>query len=793
MPVVGKVHLCTQIWCRINDYRAGTKMDSKTGAISLALLIIALARVPGAAWATIEPQQNLALGSSIMSIVNQVPDFSVEGVGNGYSLRISSEGGYLSAGGSSIALTPWGYATSQWAGATLDIIFLANVTQSDFYIGFLYLTNSSSQIVLRTFEYQGGDFNTIIVEGSQRISNRMVNTKSVAMPKVRLDVKAQTENVLSTIGPEIYMIGNYGTVLNGSITLKVAAVRNQLFTGPNDYNELWALLADDFGNYYFAILYMQNSDPNHLTFEHQIRLNDLRTLPGRTLNAQWTRGHFPSSVTVRLPSPNSTVKVNGFLFQTNNYGVVSVEAARSWAIIEVPNEISPGNSVRLRFSSWDTYGSANPLNVTLRPHTELTAEYQTEYLLTIVSSYGRVSGAGWYLQGMNATFSISPLVSSNNGTRRVFLGFSRDYNSTASTGWVMMNSAKRINTGWKTEYVVMLQLSGVPANATAAVEVNGRLQVVNGTKATELWVDNNAQLDIEVQTTQIQGTAVNYDFKEIQVDGRAFASKITITKPTTVSIVFSGQQKPQSSINLEVTPISPISGHPVTISGSLPANSNPSTVQLSYSTDKVNWQPLASVTTGQGGSFSYIWTPNAPGSYVVEAYWQGDTQHAPSSGMIAVKVQNDLPANIGGSDGLPRLIQEFSNRTTRLPGVSFMLDLVRSLLVLGIVFATLLIPGAPPVVGYFVGSLFVGFVFVFPISAMVLAFRASRNRRSPSLVWLTPLVTIWIATLTLLIAGGIFFAIPQALLAASTILLVSSNALLVPLAFSLFVAKAIAS
>jgi hypothetical protein len=121
------------------------------------------------------------------------------------------------------------------------------------------------------------------------------------------------------------------------------------------------------------------------------------------------------------------------------------------------------------------------------------------------------------------------------------------------------------------------------------------------------------------------------------------------------------------------------------------------------------------------------------------------------------------------------------------------LGLARSLLLLGLVLTALMIPNSPPILGYFVGSLFVGFVFVFPFSMAILAFNASRKRRSPSAVWLMPLLTIWGAALFLLLAGGILFAAPQALLAASTILLVTSNALLVPLTFSLVLARVITS
>jgi hypothetical protein len=766
-------------------------MSTNPRTIFVALILIGL--IWGPQIVSAQPRTTQAPVLGLRSAVNQVPDFSAEGVGDGYSMKITSQGGYLSTGGSSIQLTPWGHVKGEWGTGTVDIIFLVNVTQSDFYIAFLYLTNSSSQVVLRTFEYQGAILNTIEVQGSQRISDKVVDTSPVSMPKVQLNLKAQTDNELSIAGPEVYMVGNYGTVENGSTSLRIAALRDQLFNGANEYNELWSLLADDLGNYYFAIIYMQNGDPNHVIFEHQIRLNDLHTLPGSTLNAQWTRGHFTHSVTVRLPGFSSMVKVNGFPFQTSNSGVLSVEVGKSWATVEVPNEIASGNDTRVRFSSWVGFGSANPLNVTLNPRASLKAEYRTEYQLLIDSAYGNVTGAGWYPAGANASFSVSPLADLGNGTRRVFLGFSGDKDSNSTSGWLVMDSPKQVSVDWKTQQRVTLQLSGVPANSTVAVEVNGRMQSLNASKAAELWVDNNAPLSVGVETTEIKTTATDYNFKEIQVDGQSSSSGIRITMPIVVSIVFSGRQKAQPTITLEVNPASPISGYPVKITGSLSTDSNSSTVSLFYSSDEVNWEPMANVPTRQGGSFSYVWTPSVSGSYFIRAYWQGDSQYAPSSEVVPVRVQNGLPSDIRGSGNLPQLIQDIANRVNRMSIVSLPLELARSLLLLGVVLTAFLIPSSPPILGYFVGSLFVGFVFVFPISMAILAFNASRKRRSPSAVWLTPLLTIWGAALFLLLAGGILFAVPQALLAASTILLVSSNTLLVPLTSSLLLIRVITS
>jgi hypothetical protein len=766
-------------------------MSTNPRTVFVALIIIGLIWGPQVVAA--QPRANQAPVLGLRSAVNQVPDFSAEGVGDGYSLKVTSEGGYLSSGGSSIQLTPWGHVKGEWGTATVDIIFMVNVTQSDFYIVFLYLTNSSSQVVLRTFEYQGAILNTIEVQGSQRISNKMVDTSPVSMPKVLLDVKAQTDNELSVAGPEMYMIGNYGTVLNDSTTFRIAALRNQLFNGANEYNELWSLLTDDLGDYYFAIIYMQNGDPNHVIFEHQIRLNDFHTLPGRTLNARWTHGHFTHSVAVRLPGFSSTVKVNGFPFQTSNNGVLSVEVAKNWATVEVPDEIVSGNDTRVRFSSWVGYGSANPLNVTLNPRVSLKAEYKTEYQLMIESAYRNVTGAGWYPVGTNASFSVSPLVDLGNGTRRVFLGFTGDKNSNSTQGWLLIDSPKHVGVDWKTQQRVTLQLSGIPAYSTIVVDVNGTMKLLNASTATQLWVDNNARLSVNVETAEIKTSATDYKFKEIQVDGQVSGSGIIITKPIVVSIVFSGQQKTQPTIALQLSPASPISGYPVKITGSLSTESNSSTVSLFYGTDEVNWEPMANVPTRQGGSFSYVWTPSVPGSYFIRAYWQGDAGYAPSSEVVSVRVRNGLPAGIRGSGNLLQLIQDFTDHVSRVPIVSLPLEFARSLLLLGVMLTAILIPSSPPIVGYFVGSLFVGFVFVFPISMAVLAFNASRKRRSPSAVWLTPLLTIWSAALILLLAGGILFVVPQALLAASTILLVSSNALLVPLTFSLLLARVITS
>ena len=332
--------------------------------------------------------------SPALSAANRVPDFYAEGTSGSYSLKISPKGGYLESGGRAIFLMPWGYVTAQWTIGTVYIIFLANVTESNFQIAFLYITNSSTPFILRTFDYEDASINSMTFSGIQYVFARLTVASQSPLPQLKLVPKAKSGSDLSVIGPELYLNGNYGLLLNDTRTLRIFPLKVQLFAGPDDYNEVWSLLTDSSGNFYFAILYMQNSNHNLVTVEHQLRLNDYKKLDGRTLEAKWMSNPFTSRVTVRLPIANTTVRVDGFPFRTDSKGIASVYVPPGSTSIEVPNDITPTQDTRFHFSSWKNHGSANPVSVEVDSSLELTANYARQYLLTIESEYGEPQGSG---------------------------------------------------------------------------------------------------------------------------------------------------------------------------------------------------------------------------------------------------------------------------------------------------------------------------------------------------------------------------------------------------------------
>ena len=723
----------------------------------------------------------------VTSVVGNVPDFYADGQSGSYALHISGKGGYLDSGPYRMPLMPWGYVTAQWTLGTVYIIFLANVTTTDFTIAFLYLTNSTNPFILRIYKYEYNSMDLITFDGSNTVYRRMVATSSVSMPRLKIQAQAQTlSNTLSAIGPGIYLDGSYGQIMGDSASFTIFPLRNQYFSESDAYNELWTLLTDQSGGYYFGILYMRNNDTSHVIFEHQLRLNDYRAISGRTFNAKWAR-NFGGSITLRLPASNTTVIIDGFPFQTNDRGIASVNVPVGSTTVQVPNEIA-SSAGRLRFTSWDRFGNANPLHVTLNSSLDLTANYTAEYKLTVQSEYGKPQGGGWYTAGTNASFSVPAQLAYDNGTRRVFNHWGQDYGSALNQGWIIMNAPKTVQAYYVTQFKVNLQLQGVPPNSTVDLTLNGKPLQVQDLKGVELWIDQNSLLAIQVRTTKLQDAAVNYNFADILVNGGRADTNIRVAKPINIALVYSAHPKTKSSIDLKADPASGVEGYPLTIAGSVAPN-GPASVRLSYSTDNTHWEPIAETAAGSDGKFTYAWTANGAGTYFIRAFWPGDEQYTAASRVVSVKIMQAPFSNLGNSSGLSEIPQGLINTIRGIPVLGILFGLASSLLVFGFVMAATIAPNSAPLVGYIIGSLIVGFVFIFPISTIILTVKAAKSHRAPSLLWLTPLMTIWLVALGLVIMG--MFMISQPLSAAAGILLVSSNALMLPLTLSLLVAKGI--
>jgi hypothetical protein len=117
---------------------------------------------------------------------------------------------------------------------------------------------------------------------------------------------------------------------------------------------------------------------------------------------------------------------------------------------------------------------------------------------------------------------------------------------------------------------------------------------------------------------------------------------------------------------------------------------------------------------------------------------------------------------------LTELLQPITSALGTVPYVHQLLIVAGSMMSLGYVLTTFLIPGGSPLVGSFVGSLLVGFVYVFPVTAVLAVLNTIRSRRAPRTIWLIPLIMVWIGSLVIIIANLFSFVSGTLLLGAET-------------------------
>ena len=444
---------------------------------------------------------------------------------------------------------------------------------------------------------------------------------------------------------------------------------------------------------------MPNNDKAHVIIEHQLRLNDYTKLQGRTLAAEWTLGDFINQLTVRTGIPQVNVTVDGFPFRANQIGILSIHVPQGYVTIEVPPEVPGPNDMKSTFSNWNRFGSANPLRVLMNSSLDITAKYATEYWVSVDSPYGSPNGTGWYPDGANVTFAVNTPVDLGNGTKRVFLGWEGDSNSTASQSSVMVDSAKHVTAEWKTQYALTISAPGLPANATAEVLVGSQSVTLKGPTPVVDWVDADQQLSITVQNQHVQAPTGNYSFSQLLADNQTFAGLVIVTQPITVWLMYTASPGSSSS----------------------PA---------------INTLPTRSIQT-----------PDDLGNSLLAG-----------GIMLHLKPMISLTASVAN---------------------------------FGYLLAAILIPGGPPIAGYVLGSLFVGLIYVLPVSALVLFYRVARTKRHPSLRTLAPLAIIWVTALGLVLLSSNVASL-QGLVATLQTLLMIVTMLLFPLVIAFRMAKLVA-
>lgn len=150
-----------------------------------------------------------------------------------------------------------------------------------------------------------------------------------------------------------------------------------------------------------------------------------------------------------------------------------------------PSTLDYGNQTRLRFVGWTGDCTATEPNATLivdNPK-HVTARWEPQYYLTVLSDRGDPQGSGWYEEGSSATFSVtSPAPISGIlgvlGVKNVFDKWTGNCTATSASASLVMDSPKIATATWRTDYtmfyLVIVGIAVVVAVPLLAVLVRRR-------------------------------------------------------------------------------------------------------------------------------------------------------------------------------------------------------------------------------------------------------------------------------------------------------------------------------
>lgn len=708
-------------------------------------LVLALSVEPASAQ-DIQQSKAIYFAPDVSSNPNAVVEFSAVGrSGSGDSVNVSNAGGYLTLSGQRINVLPWNYV--YWSKYKLWLIFLANVTKDDFFIGFLYLKDSSTVFGLRMFNYASGAYWWAgSFGGKEYVRNQTVHVPSVHMPRLAVNATAKTVNRLFAYGPSLYMTSSIGFMLNGSNKFTLYPLLNQINVSTG-WNELWLLMVDSSNSCYYSILYMNRQDYSHVMLGWTLRLNDYSAPPFRTYEASWSIQKKTYCLTVNTQRSNVSVNVNGFPFRTDSSGRLQVSISSGVHSLQLEASIPADPGVRISFCGWSDGSSSNPRQVNVGGNITLNAKFVTQYLLRAYSPFSNVSGAGWYDSGSTASISIEPEVDHWNGTRHVFTGWTGDFQTSNSSLSILMDRPKHVEANYKKQCQVYFNAAGLPNGTIIEVNVNGASRNVTVPDSYCAWFDSGATVSFAVRIVKIEAGSLTYSLESWHdSDWSNVASPLIVDKPHTLTANFN-REKAASKIISNVQQNTKVQGEPVLISGSIEPKHQDAVVKLYYSLDGDTWSELAEVQTDSEGKYSYKWDSAPPGTVYVKAYWPGDFDHKEASGASSsfstslsmalfrnwVQSSSDyLQKSLRNSESLKFLIYPFDF------AVSLCDTVFSAFKEAQILSAVLAITTA---------SLILGLIYLAPVLFLLMMVATRRRASRLNLVLLIPLAILWALSL----------------------------------------------
>lgn len=183
---------------------------------------------------------------------------------------------------------------------------------------------------------------------------------------------------------------------------------------------------------------------------------DAETSVTITVMARITITTKPEGLTVTVDGAEYTAPI-GFDWCAGETHSVSVN----------PTQLDPTPGIQYVWVNWSDGGGVTHNIVVPPTPTTYTANFKTQYYLTVTSPYATANGEGWYDSGATAYASLDMgILDHGNGTRRVFTNWNGDASGTdyAQSNPIVMDSPKTAVATWKTQHY--LEVSSVYGDPT---------------------------------------------------------------------------------------------------------------------------------------------------------------------------------------------------------------------------------------------------------------------------------------------------------------------------------------
>jgi len=320
------------------------------------------------------------------------------------------------------------------------------------------------------------------------------------------------------------------------------------------------------------------------------------------------------SLTIQTPYSGITVKIDGSPYATKPDGSYQKYVGPGFHTVEVPAPVSLASWTRGIFVQWNDGNSSNIRNIFVDNDLTMTAEYVTQYYLTVKknpSYVGAVTGQDWY---NNGTIAIATCTSPwyytpTSSYRYVFVNWTGDAFGNSTTLQILMDSPKTVTANYKEQYNVTFTTYGCGGSPYIIVDD------VSYSLPCSFWLDSGSSHAFSYESPVSGGTGVQY-----VLTSTSYNSPFTVTYGATIT----GYYKTQFYVTVNSAHGTPTSSQWVDKYSSLPVN-----VQSPTETtpNQTRWRCTgfsvdhATPQAGTSHTFYFIEEPHEIEFYWLQQFW----------------------------------------------------------------------------------------------------------------------------------------------------------------------------